>query len=376
MNALEKKLRKIGRTGWITICVVAVVLISARVALPYVVKHYVNKSLSDMDGYRGEVQDIDMNLYRGAYVIDGLKIVTVDNDDVELPFVDIDNIDISIEWKALLHGSIVGEVVFERPRVNFVAGDKVDEAQTGSGVDWREQVKDLVPLQINRLEIVNGDVHYLEPNAKPTIDIAMDSLYVVVANLTNSSDASGSLVANAEMSARMMGKAPIYASAHIDPYDPEGTFDVNAELEGFEVAELNDLLKEYLKIDVVAGTFSLYAEAKAESGDLEGYVKPLLNDLDIVNKPEDGSVFRKAWEGFIAGTAKLFQNRKTDNVGTKIPISGDLKSPDFKVLPTLLALGRNAFIKALRPHIDHEISFVSTDEPPKKERKRLLDRNK
>lgn len=360
MSTITDKLKKINRNGWIAIGILAVVLIAARVAMPHVVLHFVNKSLNDMDGYRGEVADVDINLYRGAYVIDGIKIVTVDNEDVEAPFVDIDKVDISVEWKALLHGSIVGEVIFERPRINFVGGDEVDNAQTGEGVDWRQQVMDIVPLQINRLEIVNGDIHYMEPNTKPAIDIALDSIYAVVSNLTNTTENSGTLVSDADLRARLMGHAPLNVTAQIDPFDPEGTFDINAELEGLQMTELNDFLDEYLKIDVEAGTFSLYAEAKAISGDMEGYVKPLMNDLDIVQRPEDGNILRKAWEGLIGLTANLFENRKTDNVGTKVPIAGDLQDPNFNVVATVVTLARNAFIEALRPHIDNEISLTST----------------
>ncbi len=41
-------------------------LTGARLALPYVVRHYLNKTLqNDIEGYTGSVHDVDIHLIRG-----------------------------------------------------------------------------------------------------------------------------------------------------------------------------------------------------------------------------------------------------------------------------------------------------------------------
>ena len=84
-------------------------LVAARVALPYVVKRYVNKTLAELPGYSGSVADIDISLWRGAYQIQGLRVVKTGGK-VPVPFVSSRLIDLSVEWKALLNGSIVAEI--------------------------------------------------------------------------------------------------------------------------------------------------------------------------------------------------------------------------------------------------------------------------
>src|ERR1700754_661865 len=49
------------------------VLVAARLAMPYVVKDYVNDKLAALDSYDGHVDDIDIHLWRGAYSVDGLE---------------------------------------------------------------------------------------------------------------------------------------------------------------------------------------------------------------------------------------------------------------------------------------------------------------
>ena len=65
-----------------------------------------NDVLDDMGNYHGEVRDVDVHLYRGAYVIHDLKIVKKTGK-VPDPFVTIPTADLSIQWSALFHGRII-----------------------------------------------------------------------------------------------------------------------------------------------------------------------------------------------------------------------------------------------------------------------------
>ena len=78
---------------WI-IAGVVVLLVALHIALPYMVRDYLNEKLADMGDYRGQITDVDLALWRGAYKINGLKIVKVDGK-VPVPFVDAPLIDIS-----------------------------------------------------------------------------------------------------------------------------------------------------------------------------------------------------------------------------------------------------------------------------------------
>src|SRR5690349_4962440 len=93
--------------------VIVGVLVIARLILPYVVLHYTNKTLASMDGYYGHIDDIDIALIRGAYRIDSIYINKHDSaTQKQTPFFSARAIDLSVEWKALFHGSIVGELIF------------------------------------------------------------------------------------------------------------------------------------------------------------------------------------------------------------------------------------------------------------------------
>jgi len=50
-----------------TIAALVLVLIAVHIALPYLVRNYLNDKLANMGDYRGEIADVDLALWRGAY---------------------------------------------------------------------------------------------------------------------------------------------------------------------------------------------------------------------------------------------------------------------------------------------------------------------
>lgn len=96
-----------GRTDEETLChslgslaALLLLLLALHLALPYLVRDYLNGKLADMGDYRGHIADVDLALWRGAYRIDGLSIVK-DNGKVPVPFLDAPSIDLSVSWQAL-----------------------------------------------------------------------------------------------------------------------------------------------------------------------------------------------------------------------------------------------------------------------------------
>lgn len=67
--------------GWvITLLVIALLLIAIRIALPPVLLKVANNYLSsEMPGYTGHLDDIDLALIRGAYQAEGFYLDKIDS---------------------------------------------------------------------------------------------------------------------------------------------------------------------------------------------------------------------------------------------------------------------------------------------------------
>ncbi|MEO6097892.1 MAG: DUF748 domain-containing protein [Fibrobacteria bacterium] len=346
------------RLSLILVGVAAAVLIGIRAAMPPVILHFVNQKLDQIPEYRGHIEDVDLALFRGAYQIEGVSLEKVAGASRE-PFFYADLVDLSVEWSALLHGSLVGEVEIWSPKVNFVVAATKKNSQTTIDSSWEDRSKELFPLDINRFAVHDGEIHFRDLTRTPKVDIHLDHLEALATGLTTHPRAGEALPAKLHASGRAMDHANLRVDLKLEPLAANPTFDVDAELTGLKLVTLNDFLKAYAKVDAEGGTFSLYTEMAANKGAFKGYVKPLLKDVKIFS-PEDndeGGLLESMWEAVVAGVTNVMENKEKDQVATQIPLEGKFSDPNAGIWTAVGSLLRNAFIRALRPNLTHGIGF-------------------
>lgn len=346
----------------ITVLITVVLLVAIRLALPYVILHYANKSLSNMKGYKGHIEDINLAIIRGAYQIDSIYLNKVDSTtQKETPFFAASMIDLAIEWKALFKGSLVGDVTLTNPMLRFTK-DKVEPKDVRKDSTELKQVKeDFMPLEINRLEVNNGKIQYIDDNASPRVDVTMTNTHILALNLRNSYDSSAVLPATITANANVY-EGELGLKMKINPLAEEPTFDLNAELNNTNLVKLNDFFKAYAKADVSKGSFGLYTEIAAKEGKFKGYVKPFLQDLKILGAEDrEDNLLKKAWEGLVGSVGEVFENQPKDRVATKIPFEGNIENPEANVWYAISQVLQNAFIRALQPSLDQEINIAAVD---------------
>ncbi|UII20051.1 DUF748 domain-containing protein [Fulvivirga ligni] len=346
------------------ILIILAILIGVRIYLPFWVTDYVNKVLDDIPGYKGSIEDVDIHLYRGAYQIKKLKLEKT-GEEIPVPFLDIDMIDLSVQWGALFKGKIVGELELVNPQVNFVVAvaDSSQAEQTGTETDWTEPIKQLMPLQVNRFEVVNGQLVYRDFSSKPEVNISIDSLHLLATNLGNADHEEGKLPSTITASGTSIGGGVLRVDVKANLLKQIPDFDLTAKLEGVNMPALNDFAEAYAKLDFEKGTFNLYSEMAVSDGLLEGYVKPVMNDLKIVDFSEDKKKpLKLLWESFAGLVVDIFENHPHDQFATKIPMKGDLNNPKTKIWPTIGNIFKNAFIQAFQKKTDDSVSFEDVKE--------------
>jgi hypothetical protein len=354
---------------------VLMLLVGARLALPYVVKHYLNKTLqNDIEGYTGSVADVDIHLIRGAYAIDSLKLLKK-NGKVPVPFVSVNKIDFSMDWQALFDGSLVAEIITFGPRLNFVDGPSEAQTQTGEEGNWRETVQQLFPLNINRFVITDGRVHFQNLHASPKVDVYLNDIELVARNLTNSDKISKTMVASVNGTSRVMGDGKLDLHLDMNPLAENPPFNLDLAVEGVDLVRLNDFFRSYAKIDMEKGTFNLYAEVAGENNKFSGYVKPIFKDAKVLDLKDDaeGKPFRVLWEAGIGLVNTVFKNYREKQLATKIPISGDLSDPDVDTWTAVVKVLENAFVQAISPDLDGTVNLGNlsdTEKELKEEAKR------
>jgi len=341
---------------WICLSLLALLLL-LHIALPYVIRDYLNDKLADMGDYRGQIEDVDLALWRGAYRINGLSIVK-DEQAVPVPFVAAPRIDISVSWSDLWREqAVVARVVFDKPEVNFVDGEGSDDSQTGEGVDWREQLNKLLPITLNEVRVIDGTLGFYNFNASPPVKIQANAIEASLYNLTNVADEQGDRVARFEGTAQLLGHAPLEASAVFDPFHNFEDFEFRVRATDIQLTRLNDLANAYGKFDFKSGSGDLVVEASAEDAQLSGYIKPLLRNVEVFDWQQDvenqnKGFFRSIWEALVGGSEKLLKNQRQDQIATRVELSGSTRQQNISAFQAFIGILRNGFVEAFTPRYE------------------------
>jgi hypothetical protein len=274
-----------------------------------------------------------------------------------------------VEWSALFKGRLVGELIFERPSLIFTKDKTEPEDIQKDSSDLKTVLDGFMPLKINRFEIKEGSIKYVDQTSKPVVDIQMDNTYVLAQNLSSVVD-SALLPSTIRASSNVYG-GMLQFNMKLNALKDKPTFDLNAELENLQLPELNEFFQAYANVDVNKGTLGLYTEIAAKDGNFIGYVKPIIKDLDVVGiEDRKDSFWQKIWENIVGAAGVILKNSEKEQVATKLPMSGTFDNTNSDTWHAIIVLLRNAFIQALQPSIDAEINIETVDKEIMKEEKK------
>jgi hypothetical protein len=381
---------RISRT-WRVVLIVLVLLVAFRLSLPYVVTRHVNNVLSDLGEYQGSVRSVDIDLYRGAYELDSLVIFKSDSNH-NIPFITIPSTDLSIEWKSIFQGALVGQIIFEKPALNFIVRSKGEHqsdtslrAQNGKEVDWTIPLKEIMPFDINRIMINDGRVIVHDLSRDRKNDVFLKNIELDALNLSNAKDNPERLPARVYLQALSIGNGQLNVAMSINPLEKLPDLDMDLRFENVNLNMLNEFFGAYGEVDVKQGHFSLFSEVSVSDGKVTGFVKPMFQDLRVIDvKLDPDKPIQLAWESMMGFMAQTIRKQKQSQVTTRVDLQGDIASVEASFWPSLWSLFGNAFISALevkdQPAVTvtavqreqaAETEMASTKEPEEADKKDL-----
>lgn len=327
----------------------AVILVAfAQLLGPLAVVHYANKKIARIGAYSGHIGNITIHLWRGAYTVEDITVVKM-NGKIPAPYFEAKKIDFSVQWKTLiLHRSVVADVNLESPKINFVTDpDPSKEQLLVKNSDWKERLKEMTPLRVNRLTVHNGEIHFRNYSAEPKIDIYLHAIEAEVNNLSNTKEIDQTLKSSIRATGKAMTKGTFEIFLAMDPFAAKPTFETRAKSTVF-FPELNDFFRHYLAVEAKDGQIEIYIEGTAADGEFNGYVKPLIEGLTVLQIKSD--TIGETIKGVFAKiAAAIFKNQEKKDLATKVEISGSFDDPKVNAWGALSMFVKNAFYKAVLP---------------------------
>jgi len=344
--ALRKK-----HLWWLILALLVAAIIAVHLYLDIWLKDYVNRVLSDLNGYEGSAESIDVAFYRGAYTIHHLKLYKK-NGNIPVPFLSVETVDFSVQWTALFHGRIVSNADLEKPILNFAIAPNGNAKQNGMGVDWTKPIKDLMPIDINHVTFRNGMLTYRDFSTTPKVDVYIHRMSGEVRNLRNVVDKTHPLPSTLEVDGDSIGGGRLSITGRLNILKEVPDMKLAAKLENVNLKALTDYSNAYASVDIRGGTLDVYSELNVKDNEVSGYVKPLAKGVKLIDLHKSANPIKLAWETIVTGIVEIFTNHSHDQFATKIPLSGRLDNVHTQMLPALGGIIRNAFIEAFKPTFD------------------------
>jgi hypothetical protein len=348
----------------ITVGVIVLVLVGFRLALPHLLVRHINNTIRDLPDYEGRVDSMDLALIAGRVTVKDIELVERGSG-LGIPFSYIPVVNASLDWEALWDGHFVAEVVIHSPRVNLVAAVEEADEQVEIAEEWLEIAERLMPVRIDKFRITDGEVRYLDTTKEPEIDILLTALNVDVRNLANTEGLQEEEFARLEVSTMVMHTGAFRMSGVVDPLSVSPRYAFDAELEHLDMTTFNNFLKAYGNFTVEQGWFAFYLEVAVDEGEFNGYVRPFMEDVQVLEGDEiEEGLLQFLWEALLEGVRAILESPgEEDVIAARIPFSGELDDPEVGVWESIVSLLRNAFIEALGRGLEFSVGMEDVPLP-------------
>ena len=342
--------------------VIAVLLAVVKWWLPSYVLDTVNLAIAEAEGISGHVERADVEIFSGRYSFYQVSI-DAKNENEDLPLLRIERVSYSLAFAALVDGQLATRLSLVNPQLYVFDREEeklVDESVKDEDT-WITLANKLSPVPIDHVSVSGGNFFF-----KPTIEnkntvLAITGVKGFMLNVSSPSDAT-TLSASFSLHGNVMGVAKANIQGKFDPHNPAPTFDVDFSMEPLRVDYVDSLIKFYTPFDIEGGTIDASMELLSKNGNLDGYVKAGVYDVNVFNWHKDvvhdgDSVFSWLFETVTDGIANIFQRGQSHLIATKIPIRGTIERLDISTGDAIANTFKHAFSKPFDMRDNDLLSF-------------------
>jgi hypothetical protein len=221
-------------------------------------------------------------------------------------------------------------------------------AKEGARRAQHAQQDPAVQVRVAHGQILHSEVGFVNKAASPDYRVFMADMNVEMDNLsTKPKEGTGAV----KVTGKFMGTGPTVVSGYFRPEQPTPDFDLRIKIIKTKVSSLNNLLRAHGGIDTKEGTFAFFSELSVRDNHIEGYVKPLLRDVDVYDPQQDRNkgLAKRLYEAVVGGVLGVLENQPRNEVVTKGDVAGQVDNPQANTWEVVGNLVQNAFFKAILP---------------------------
>jgi hypothetical protein len=256
-----------------------------------------------------------------------------------------DKIEMRWSWREILHGHLVRRVKIWKARIEVPMRPGDESKPSQPPLEIAKVLESVPSAGLERLELVDSQV-ILVDEIHHGERLWIHNLQFTLENLTTRKKLMKGLPVLVTIRTKLQNTGELTAFLTLDPFDKGLTFAGSVELKHLALADLHQFTT-IKGLTLPDGSIDVFASVTCKRGELTGGVKPILKNVKVA--AADNGLGNKI-KALLADVAvKIFSDRVPGRnaVAAIIPIHGDLKQPNVQLVPTVLAVLRNAFVEGL-----------------------------
>lgn len=203
-------------------------------------------------------------------------------------------------------------------------------------------------FKIGHGKILNSEAGFLNRATDPDYRLFLTDINADVDNFSNRLEEGTGVV---KITGKFMGSGPTVVTGTFRPEKPRPDFDLAVKIIKTDLTAFNDVMRAYGNMDAYRGKFALFSELAVKNNRIDGYVKPMLRDVDVYDpkKDQDKALSNKIYKAVVDGVMSLLENTPRDEVATQSDMSGRVENPQANTWQIIVKLVQNAFFNAILP---------------------------
>ncbi len=336
--------------------VILVVLL--RTLTPEFFLRQTNRFLADFSpAIAGHLEDMDISLFRGAYVLEGLEFHLKENENSDHSFFKAERIDVSLAWRELWNGRFITDI--DADKLDLILTDSVLDvfAKGSKGQEASDKAgQKLFPVEIERLRLSQSSFEFTDLLKDPPMSrFRLTDISGQVLNMTPRPRHPETTV---QVRGHLFGDADINLNAQVLPLQKPRAWNADIVMKNFNLPKANPFLKRKLPLTLTSGSADVYAELRSRPDGFEGYVKPFLKKADIVSEAETFLGLKHFGIEVTTAAVNLFlRTAKEKTVATKVEFSKGKDGFKINSSKALSKAFKNGFSEEIPEGLDNQISL-------------------
>jgi hypothetical protein len=383
MNATETpgrtEIRRHRRWPWVVLGVLVLLIIAIRLAADPLAERAARRTLAGLDDYRGTVGKVHVSFFPPGSVVHQLKLTERGAPAGQEPLLYVREIRSQVLGGRLLRGAL--EVNQRISGAKLVVASPFDRSHLERQIDRAERLARRIPhllrvlpsAKVDRMELVDGELLLVDTSQAERPRMWLHDIAMTTTNMATRARAAGGAPMVSEMRGRIQRSGSFTSRISIPQPIDDVTFDLRAAMTGLALSDLHDMLAARTDLQAKAGKMSSYVALSAKDGRLSGWMRPVMDDVEVRAATPDFGDRVKAW--LADKSVELFSDEKQDGrerFAQTIPIRGRI-DPDRPLLASLGEVLRSTASEAISQTTKKAVTGAGRDEDDRREARETAD---